>query len=280
MKGIAIVGLGLIGGSIAKAMREQSNHVEIVAVDQRHVLEQPDVTDTIDCGIEISQVGTNTSKLAKCDLIVLCQPVGVIADSVASYLLPQTIVTDTGSTKRRVVERAGPVAESRWFVPGHPMAGRARGGFENASARLFEGRPWIICPEDRATEAVAGVSTLIDLLGARRVDMTPEQHDAAVAITSHAPQLFSSWLQRVGSENEALAAAGPAFTEMTRTAGGAEAIWRDIFETNSDEVGRVLRDAAMAFAACSDALLSRPPRVDVVLDMLSQARQAKRANHD
>jgi prephenate dehydrogenase len=278
MRRVAIAGLGLIGGSIAKALRERLPGVEIVAVDQAKVLARPDVCATIDVGIDLDDSGVRRSELEHSDLIVLCQPVRVITQTIGNYRLPNVALTDTGSTKRRIVDCAGPIAESRDFVPGHPMAGKAQGGFENASAQLFEGRPWILCPADRSPEAVVRVSELIELLGARRVDMTPEQHDAAVAVTSHAPQLFSSWLQRAGSESAALAAAGPAFTEMTRTAGGAEAIWRDIFETNADEVGRVLRDAAMAFAACSDALLSRPPKVQVVLELLDRARVLKRGN--
>lgn len=119
------------------------------------------------------------------------------------------------------------------------------------------------------------VEALLERVGAKRVTMTPEEHDASVAITSHFPQLLSSWLRLKASERKALLAAGPAFLEMTRTAGGAELIWRDIFASNADQVGELARDAALALAAVSDALLARPPKVDPVLEILRKARNTQ-----
>lgn len=275
MKRVAVVGLGLIGGSIVKALRERIVGVELVGVDRQEVGARGEIESVVSQFIPADEVNQRREHLEACDLIVLCQPVRVISSTVASYLTTRTVVTDTGSTKRAVVAQVGSGPESRWFVPGHPMAGRAQGGFGNASSGLFEGRPWILCPKGKDAAAVARVARLIEVLGATRVDMTPERHDAAVAVTSHLPQLLSSWLRQAGSEHDALAAAGPAFTEMTRAAGGAEGIWRDIFETNADEVGRLLKDASLAFAAVSDALLARPPRIEVVMEVLRKARASR-----
>jgi prephenate dehydrogenase len=275
MKRVSIVGLGLIGGSIAKALRKRLSDVFLLAVDRGDVGLRTDVEAVVSEFVPLDSLSEHRQKVLESDLVILCQPVRVIVDTVGEYLAARTVVTDTGSTKRRVAERAGHGPASAWFVPGHPMAGKAQGGFENADAELFEGRPWILCPEGRDPDAVARVEALIDLVGAKRIVMSPEQHDAAVAITSHLPQLFASFLRRAGSERNALGATGPAFSEMTRTAGGAEAIWRDIFETNADEVGRALREAAFAFAALSDALLGDPPQIEVVLALLRTARASK-----
>lgn len=275
MKQVAIVGLGLIGGSIAKALRQRTN-LRLLAVDRCEVGLRSDVRAVVSEFIASDEVTKNRSSITESDLIVLCQPVTVIASTVATYLSAHTAVTDTGSTKRLVAARAEAEPGRAWFVPGHPMAGKAQGGFENATGDLFEGRPWIVCPQGKNDQAIACVDQLIELVGAKRVVMTPEEHDAAVAITSHVPQLLSSWLWLTGNEQNALAAAGPVFSEMTRTAGGAESMWHDIFETNADEVGQLARDVAFTFSAISEALLVRPPRMDVVLDLLRKARTTRR----
>lgn len=275
MNRVAVIGLGLIGGSIAKALRERLDGVYLLAVDRPEVGECAEVRAIVSEFIALDEVAAHRQNINACDLVILCQPVRIITDTISSYLSAGTVVTDTGSTKRAVVRSAGTGPESHWFVPGHPMAGKAQGGFENAVSSLFVGRPWILCPDDRNEVAVARVAELIDVLGAERVDMTAEKHDAAVALTSHVPQLLSSWLRLAGSERNVLSAAGPAFSDMTRTAGGAEAIWRDIFETNADEVGHLLRDASFALSAVADALLAEPPRIEAVLEVLRKARASR-----
>jgi prephenate dehydrogenase len=155
------------------------------------------------------------------------------------------------------------------------MAGKEQGGFENASPDLFVGRPWIVCPEGRRPEAVARVEAFVDGLGAQRISMTPERHDAAVAIISHVPQLLSSWLLVAGGEKNALPTAGPAFADMTRIAGGDETIWRDIFETNADEIGKVLSEGALTFSTLAEALMAKPPRLAPAIELVRQARVAR-----
>jgi prephenate dehydrogenase len=155
------------------------------------------------------------------------------------------------------------------------MSGKAQGGFDNATANLFADRPWIVCAEGREPEAVARVQALVRCLGARLITMTPEAHDEKVALVSHALQLLASWLQVTGVERQALAVAGPAFDNMTRTAGGSPAIWRDIFETNADKIGSVLREGARALTEMADALLAEPPQLEQVLSLLEQAKRSQ-----
>jgi prephenate dehydrogenase len=278
MKCVTVVGLGLIGGSIAKALRQRLTDVVLLGIDRREVGVRSDVQSVVSRFIAVEEVPLQWQAVKGSDLVVLCQPVSVIAETVASYLAGGMAVTDTGSTKRLVTGRATGAPNCAWFVPGHPMAGVARGGFENASASLFEGRPWILCTEGRDARAIARVEELVELLGSARVVMTPEEHDAAVAITSHVPQLLSSLLQVAGDDSDALAAAGPTFLEMTRTAGGAESMWRDIFETNAEAVGEQLRELALTLSGAAEALLANPPNVEVVLDLLRRARVSKTAH--
>lgn len=276
MKRVTIVGLGLIGGSIARALRERTN-IEVVAVDRTEVGEVSGVSSVISEFVSTDELATRQPMIEASDLIVLCQPVRIIAETAARYLVSGTALTDTGSTKRAITERVSTLPNAEWFVPSHPMAGKAQGGFENSAADLFCERNWILCPQRSHPEALARVERLINLVGALPIYMTPQEHDAAVAIVSHLPQLLSSWLRLTGSERNALKAAGPAFKEMTRTAGGAESMWQDIFETNADEVGLLLKDASLALAAASDALLAKPPRVEAVLELLRRARAARHA---
>jgi prephenate dehydrogenase len=275
LRQVTIVGLGLIGGSIAQSLRLRFPELVLVAVDRGHVGARADVGQVVNRFVELSSVDNQRSLIAKSDLVVLCQPVHVIANQIAMYVSPECVVTDTGSTKRHIVEAARGLTGADWFVPGHPMAGKEQGGFENRSPDLFVGRPWILCPEGRHPDATARVEAFVDGLGARRISMTPEQHDAAVAAVSHAPQIISSLLLVAGAERNALPTAGPAFADMTRIAGGDEAIWRDILETNANEVGRVLQDATRILSTLANGLLAHPPRVDDALELVRRARRLK-----
>jgi prephenate dehydrogenase len=275
LRQVTIVGLGLIGGSIARALRTRTPDVVLIAVDREEVRAHPGVTSTVDRFVEISSSAEHGALISKSDIVILCQPVRVIADTIGAYVNPRTVVTDTGSTKRHIVDQARALPGQEWFVPGHPMAGREVGGFENSAPDLFEDRPWILCIEGREPTAVRNVEMLLELLGARKILMSPEEHDRAVATVSHVPQVLSSWLQVLGSRRNASTVAGPAFRDMTRVAGGAESIWRDILATNSDEIGKALRDGALALASMADALLSDPPQVERVLEMLEQARRVR-----
>lgn len=272
---VTIVGMGLIGGSIAMALREQHPKLSILAVDRCVPQPSDPAWHVASEWLTPEAASAERSRIASSDLVVLCQPVRAITESLLHYVADAVAVTDTGSTKRHITRRADELEGSSWFVPSHPMAGKEVGGLANATSELFRGRPWILCPYGRSPEAVLRVESLIESVGAKRVVMTVEEHDAAVAVTSHLPQLFASFLQTVGTERGVLGAAGPAFADMTRVAGGSEGIWRDIFETNADEVGRVLQDCALALAALSDALLATPPRVDRVLQVLDSARKSR-----
>ncbi|MGC4069647.1 MAG: prephenate dehydrogenase/arogenate dehydrogenase family protein [Polyangiaceae bacterium] len=165
---VTIVGLGLIGGSIARALRLRCPDVILVAINRDDLGAHPDVGSTIDHFVTLANVATCRTLISKSDIIVLCQPVRVIVESLSDYVSPNTVVTDTGSTKRQIVAKARSLPGQEWFVPGHPMAGREVGGFENSAPELFENRPWILCTEGREPTAVRKVEMLLEHLGARK----------------------------------------------------------------------------------------------------------------
>ncbi len=199
-------------------------------------------------------------------------PVGEIANRIADWLRLGVPVTDCGLTKRVIVEASQLSPNLAWFVPGHPMAGRERGGLVSSSADLFRGRRWVVCPQMAREEARRATRSLVTELGAIWTEMTPNEHDAAVALTSHVPQILASWLAAAASEHT-WAAAGPAFSDMTRISGGAEAIWKDIFSTNAAAIAEIVGAAAMDLAAIASQLRSSQPKLELVLELLAKARQ-------
>lgn len=271
MTRLAILGFGLIGGSVALAARAAQAQVHITAIDHASVLATPEAERIADARIDIANSVEAARALADSALTVLAAPVSVITERVVWALEHAPIVTDCGSTKRRVVEQARKSANARRFVPGHPMAGLPEGGLRNASAELFRDRRWIVCAERADPDAVSAVEALVTSLGARALRLSAELHDAAVARTSHLPQLLASALSLIGEAHGS--AAGPAFERATRIAGGPESMWRDIFASNGDEVARALRELfaelspvlaeleAGAGTAGADALLARARRL-------------------
>ena len=225
---IAIVGVGLLGGSIGLAVRERKLALEVVGVETnphsraeattRGAVEK--CTDTLGIGI------------AGADLVVLACPVHAIVSELARLapsLGAHAIVTDVGSVKAQIAE-AG-LALGGAFVPGHPMAGGERGGMELARADLFEGAAWALTPGSKTRpEAVAKVAQLVEALGAQVVTMTPEEHDATVAATSHLPHLLAYAFSATVGASPRLE--GPSFRDATRVASSDPAFWREICMRN------------------------------------------------
>lgn len=235
---LTVIGVGLIGGSICLAARRAGFAEHIVAIDRT-----PDRTrtDVADRWISIAEQEAVTAALDSSTLTVLCTPVGAVIDSLPSILARgSAVVTDAGSTKGHVARAAAELPGHERFVPGHPMAGHPEGGLRRASASLFEGRTWILCPSGASTSALHLVRQFVVSCGAIPIELSPELHDHSVAYTSHLPQVVASALSVLAVEAEATAAAGPGFASATRVAGGAADMWRDIFETNGPEIGMAL----------------------------------------
>jgi len=159
------------------------------------------------------------------------------------------VVTDTGSTKRAIVEAARALPPRFTFVGGHPLGGAARGGLEHARTDLFSGRPWLLTPTgDDTGEAVEKLSFFVRALGAEPKVVSVAAHDRLLAYLSHLPQLTASALMQVVGEavgEDGLGLAGRGLVDTTRLASSPAEIWKDIAATNADELGPAL-DALIA----------------------------------
>ena len=245
-RSVGIVGLGLIGGSIALAVRETWPSVRIVAVDTPAVLAVARREHAIDEGSEELNV------LAGVDVVFLAAPVRQNLDilrRLAWRVQPSAIITDVGSTKRDIVEAAAALPSGATFVAGHPVAGAATGGFRNARADLFRNRPWLFTPVSSTPEtAVQRLETFASALGATTGVMTPDEHDRVFAFVSHMPQLAVSALMAVAGNAvgaDGLALSGRGLLDTTRLASSPSDIWRDVAAVNADHLTAAL-DALIA----------------------------------
>lgn len=238
---IGILGLGLIGGSIALGVRTAWPHVRLVAVDRPQVLEVGLARGAIDEGHDAVEA------LGGLDALILAAPIGqnlAALRALPDALAGEVVVTDVGSTKRRMIEAAAGLPPRLVFVPGHPLGGAARSGFAHARGTLFYERPWILTPPvDTPEPPVARVEALARGLGARPMRMAATEHDRVMAYVSHLPQIAASALMGVtGREVGArgLALAGGGLNDTTRLASSSASVWRDICATNPDAIGAAL----------------------------------------
>jgi prephenate dehydrogenase len=273
MTHVAVVGLGLIGGSLALALRAGVHGLRVTGIDVGEVLASDLARAATDELVDVADGDRVAKTIALAQFVVLATPVRVVVDSLPHVLDRARVVTDCGSTKRAIVAAAASCKRRGRFVPGHPMAGRAGGGMERASAELFRDRAWILCPDGVDADALADVERLVTATGARIVHMAADEHDRAVALTSHVPQLLASALVVMAERGEAEPAAGPAFENATRVAGGPEAMWRDIFHTNADEIAAALRELGGDLVRLSEALAAG--RTNDALELLRAARKVR-----
>lgn len=247
MKRIAILGPGLLGGSIALKLRELGgHHVSLWARRPEAVAE----IHARDCADSAS---TNLAEMVRdADLVVLCMPVGAmatVAREIVGALKPGAVVTDVGSVKAAVVEQLGAIFAGRChFVGSHPMAGSEFTGLAAARADLFKGAACIVTPEEGADPgAVACVSEFWQRLGCRVVELAAQEHDECVALVSHVPHLVAGTLVRtVAAQNaHAFSVVGPGFRDTTRVSSGPPELWVGILRENAAAVGNAL-DAVIA----------------------------------
>ena len=188
---IAIVGFGLIGASIALAVRRRWVSVQITAIDRWEIVASALRAGAADAG------GDNPVLCRGADLVILAAPVLTnirILSDLPAHLSGTALVTDVGSTKRQMADEAQRLPERLSFVGGHPLAGASTGGLDAARADLFVGYPWILTPTDDRRADAERLTTFIEALGARVHTMSPDAHDRAVAYLSHLPQLIASAL--------------------------------------------------------------------------------------
>lgn len=237
---VAIVGVGLIGGSIGRAVARRAVARRVVGIGRRGgSLARARRCGAIDTGT------TNVARgVAEADLVVVCTPVEQIVDRVreaAAACRPGTIVTDAGSTKAEVVRQLGPEpASGVAFVGSHPLAGGEKTGPDHARDDLLTGRTVVVTPTRQTDPAAAdAIECFWRQLGADVVRMTPAAHDEAVAATSHVPHLVASLLAGCTPE-KLLPLVSTGWLDTTRLAAGDVELWRQILESNGPRVSKAL----------------------------------------
>ena len=241
---IAIIGLGLIGGSLGLALRKikpQNPNLKIVGIPRRE--------ETIQQAINLGAIDEGTTDhikgVADADLIFLCTPINLIIpllQEIAPKLKKGAIVTDVGSSKYEIVSQAEKIMpKGTFFVGGHPMAGKETTKLEAAEAGLFKDRTWILTPTSKTSQrALEKVEAVVGSLGGLVVRMEPKTHDLVVAAISHLPLAIAAALvNTVGEQPEKelmMKTAASGFRDTTRVASGDPILGVDMFTTNKKSV--------------------------------------------
>ncbi len=245
---VALIGVGLIGSSLARVLRRDSPQTRIVACARR--------AETLEAvrrlGLADETTDDPAAAVADADLVVLATPLSAyaeIARRIAPVLSEGAIVTDVGSVKGAAIAALRPELPSRvHFVPGHPVAGTEHSGPEAGFAELFQDR-WCILtpPRGTAPEAVAKITLLWEQAGMRVVTMEAERHDRVMAVTSHLPHLIAYTIVGTATElgqdlqSEVVAYSAGGFRDFTRIAASDPVMWRDIFLENREAVLELLQ---------------------------------------
>ena len=246
-KRIALIGFGLIGGSIARGARAQGLVGEIVATARSEKTR----TRVVELGLADRVVETNAEAVKDADLVILGIPVGAcgaVAQEIAAHLAPGAIVSDVGSVKGAIVKEMAPhLPPHVHFVPAHPVAGTEHSGPDSGFAELFINR-WCILtpPEGTDAGAVEKLRAFWAGLGARVETMTPDHHDLVLAITSHLPHLIAYTIVGTADElaqvtsSEVIKFSAGGFRDFTRIAASDPTMWRDVFLSNKEAVLEML----------------------------------------
>ena len=263
---ITIIGTGLIGGSLALALRKKKFAGKIIGCDRQATLEKARERGAIDVGIVDPGDAVHGSQV-----VVLAAPVLAIVDlieRVGPVLPAKTLLTDVGSTKAVIVERAikvlGEKAEKQ-FLAGHPMAGKELSGVDFADADLFQKAVWFFTPlpgQNLNEGLFAEFAGWIDAVGARIATMPAEEHDRLCAWISHVPQMISTALaaalvEEFGAEAPLLPAGGRALQEMTRISASPYSMWRDVAISNKKNLEDALWKVEQRLAHIRENLATR-----------------------
>ncbi|MBV0891765.1 prephenate/arogenate dehydrogenase family protein [Paracoccus sp. Z118] len=253
---VALIGLGLIAGSMAHAMRGGGLARQIVgharSAETRETARRIGLVDEV--------FDTAAEAVRGADLVVLAVPVGAmaaVAEEIGPHLAPGAILTDVGSVKQAVIDAVGPhMPEGVHFIPGHPLAGTEHSGPESGFASLFRNRWWLLTPLPGTDPAAQErLTALIRAMGANADVMEPEHHDLVLAVTSHVPHLIAytmvgvaDHLRRV-TEGEVVNYSAAGFRDFTRIAASDPTMWRDVFlhnrEATLDILGRFTEELFM-----------------------------------
>ncbi len=279
MKKLAVIGPGLLGGSLAFAVRAWPDWEVAVWARRSAAVEELKAL-----GLEASH--DLAAVAAEADLVVLCVPIGAmpaLAAELARIIPPHAVVTDVGSVKAPVVETLTPLFTDRGcFIGSHPMAGSEQSGLKAARADLFKGSVCLVTPvETSPPEAVAKVEAFWQSVGCRVLRLSPGDHDAKVALVSHLPHLLAAVLVNMvhAEEPAAFAVAGPGFRDTTRVAGGPPEMWTEILGANRESVKK-WTEAMIAKLRESVTLLDQSPQDGGTPSLMNEFLARAKAERD
>ncbi|MBO4644456.1 MAG: prephenate/arogenate dehydrogenase family protein [Alphaproteobacteria bacterium] len=277
----AVVGIGLIGSSLARVLRQKGLADRITGAARS----EKNRKTALDLGVVDEAFEKPSDAVKGADIVFVCTPVGSIAETVAGFvpaLKTGAIVSDVGSVKAEIIRQVKPfLTDSFFFVPGHPVAGTEKSGPENGFAELFEGRWCILTPEAGTNAAaVAAVREVWELAGMKVEEMSAERHDKVMALMSHLPHLIAYTIVGTAADLETetrediLKYAAGGFRDFTRIAGSDPVMWRDIFLNNTGAVLDCLQRFSEDLTVLQKAIRQKDGAV--LQDWFSRTRKIRR----
>ncbi len=282
-KRLAIIGIGLIGSSIARGAKKFGGIAdEIVICDANAAA----LARAKELGLGDVYEADAGNAVDGADAVILCTPVGsyaALAAAIVPHLAPGSVLSDVGSTKQSVMRDIGPlVPDGVSFVPGHPIAGTEFSGPDAGLAKLFKGRWTLLTPAQGTDEAaVKKIETMWEILGARTARMDAPHHDRVLAIVSHLPHLIAFTICGTADDladetrQEVLQFAASGFRDFTRIAASDPVMWRDVFLNNKEALLEML--ARFSEDAQAMARAVRRGEVDYIEDKINRSRKIRKS---
>ena len=278
---IAIIGMGLIGASIARASRRAGLATVMAGYDA----DPAAMADVAALALVDDVADSAAAAVADADLVIMSVPVGAVgavAETIIPHMKPGAVLTDTGSTKRSVLRDVAPhLNETIIWLPSHPLAGTEHSGPQAGIAHLFDGRYWIVLPLDVPESALLEFESFVTGLGSVVERMTPDYHDKVLALTSHLPHLIAYTI--VGTavdleqqlKNDVIRFSASGFRDFTRIAASDPVMWRDVFLNNDEAVLEMLQRFSEDLSYLQRAI--RWQEGDKLEDLFSRTREIRRS---
>ena len=278
---VAIIGIGLIGASIALAARHYKSESRIALYDRDEAVRK--TAQDLNIGDEIC--ADSAACVADADLVILAVPVGAmkaVMNEIKDHLKQGAIITDTGSTKRSVIRDIGPlIPNTCHLVAGHPLAGTEFSGPEAGFPSLFDGRYWLIIPGEAPQEKVSQLEQFLSAFGAMTEQMGADYHDRILALTSHLPHLIAYTIVGTATDleqdlkNDVIRFSASGFRDFTRIAASDPVMWRDVFINNDEAILEMLQRFNEDLSYLQRAI--RWKEGDKLFELFSQTRDIRRS---
>lgn len=278
---IAIIGLGLIGSSIALSAKRTGAAANIVGFDNSAEVR----TEAKQIGLPITLVDDIKLAVVDADIVFLAVPVGVMAQVVQQIILhlkSGAILTDTGSTKRSIIDDINPLLTGNiFFVPGHPLAGTEFSGPSAGFPSLFKNHYWLLIGENKTNAAISVMTSFCEKLGAIVEVVDADYHDKILAITSHLPHLIAFTIVGTASDlehylkNDVIRFSASGFRDFTRIAASDPTMWRDVFLNNEEAVLEMLQRFIEDLEYVKNAIKNR--QGDKLFDLFERTGEIRRS---